>query len=114
MGGDLIEPMAGRAAVGHQFLTWAVGEFLAGKRDKALSPRAADQGQADLPRQLGIGSFFYAMGFLFTFANVYWLDERAEDRPWSIYRVMINATAMCLLVLLGGDLWAQLFGVPFG
>jgi hypothetical protein len=53
------------------------------------------------------------MGFLFTFANVYWLDERASHRPWSVYRVMVEATAMCLLVLFAGDLWSQLLGVPF-
>ncbi len=68
----------------------------------------------DLERQLGIGSFFYAMGFLFTFANVYWLDERASHRPWSNYRVAVEATAMCILVLLAGDLWAQALGVQFG
>ncbi len=77
-------------------------------------PKGSFAWYEDLPRQLSIGSYFYAMGFLFTFANVYWLDERAEDRPWSLCRVAINATAMCLLVLLGGDLWAQVFGGPFG
>ena len=77
-------------------------------------PKGSFAWYEDLPRQLAIGSYFYAMGFVFTFANVYWLDERATDRPWGLTRVMVNATAMCLLVLLGGDLWAQMFGVRFG
>lgn len=68
----------------------------------------------DLDRQLGLGTVFYAMGFLFTFSNVYWLDELASHRPWTLRRVMIEATAMCLLVLLAGDLWAMHFDVPFG
>jgi cycloeucalenol cycloisomerase len=77
-------------------------------------PKGSFAWYEDLNRQLGIGSLFYAMGFLFTFANVYWLDERAGDRLWSLRRVMIEATAMCLLVLLAGDLWSMVFGVPFG
>jgi cycloeucalenol cycloisomerase len=77
-------------------------------------PKGSFAWYEDLERQLGIGSFFYAMGFLFTFANVYWLDERADRRPWSLSRIAVEATAMCLLVLLAGDLWSQLFGVPFG
>lgn len=77
-------------------------------------PKGSFAWYEDLERQLGIGSFFYAMGFLFTFANVYWLDEQASDRPWSLKRVAINAAAMCLLVLLAGDLWSMAFEVPFG
>ena len=77
-------------------------------------PKGSYAWYEDLERQLGIGSLFYAMGFLFTFINVYWLDERASHRAWSLYRVMIEAAAMCLLILLAGDLWSLLLGVPFG
>ncbi len=77
-------------------------------------PKGSFAWYEDLERQLGIGSLFYAMGFLFTFANVYWLDERADKRPWSNYRIATEATAMCLLVLLAGDLWSLFLGVPFG
>lgn len=77
-------------------------------------PKGSFAWYEDLDRQLGLGTVFYAMGFLFTFANVYWLDELARHRPWGLRRIMITATAMCLLVLLAGDLWAMHFGVPFG
>lgn len=77
-------------------------------------PKGSFAWYEDLARQLSIGSLFYAMGFLVTFPNVYWLDERRTHRPWSLYRVCIEATAMCLLVLLAGDLWSMMFGVPFG
>ena len=77
-------------------------------------PKGSFAWYEDLERQLGIGSLFYAMGFLFTFANVYWLDELAGQRPWSLRRIAVEATAMCLLVLLAGDLWSLAFGVPFG
>ena len=68
----------------------------------------------DLDRQLTIGSAFYAMDFLFTFSNLYWLDESADTSPWSLWRIIVNATAMCLFVLLAGDLWGLILGVPFG
>lgn len=77
-------------------------------------PKGSFAWYEDLDRQLGIGTIFYAMDFLITFPNVYWLDERASHRAWSLYRVMIEATAMCLLVLLAGDLWSLALGVPFG
>ena len=77
-------------------------------------PKGSYAWYEDLERQLGIGTLFYAMGFLFTFANVYWLDERADHRPWSNCRIATEATAMCLLVLLAGDLWSLFLGVPFG
>lgn len=77
-------------------------------------PKGSFAWYEDLNRQLGIGTIFYAMDFLITFPNVYWLDERASHRAWSLYRVMIEATAMCLLVLLAGDLWSLVLGVPFG
>ena len=60
-----------------------------------------------------LGTIFYAMDFLFTFSSVYWLDERASHRIWSTFRVVIEATAMCLLVLMAGDLWSLLLGAPF-
>ena len=77
-------------------------------------PKGSFAWYEDLNRQLGIGSLFYAMDFLCTFPNVYWLDERRTHRIWSNYRVAIEATAMCLLVLLLGDLWSMTLGVPFG
>jgi cycloeucalenol cycloisomerase len=77
-------------------------------------PKGSYAWYEDLERQLGIGTLFYAMGFLFTFANVYWLDERADRRQWSLCRIATEATAMCLLVLLAGDLWSLFLEVPFG
>jgi cycloeucalenol cycloisomerase len=77
-------------------------------------PKGSYAWYEDLNRQLGVGTLFYVMDFLITFPNVYWLDERASHRSWNLYRVCIEATAMCLLVLLAGDLWAMLLGVPFG
>lgn len=76
-------------------------------------PKGSFAWYEDLNRQLGLGTVFYAMDFLFTFSNVYWLDELASQRPWSLRRVMTEATAMCLLVLLAGDLWTLLLGAPF-
>jgi cycloeucalenol cycloisomerase len=76
-------------------------------------PKGSFAWYEDLDRQLTLGTAFYAMDFMFTFSNVYWLDERASHRAWSLYRVGIEATAMCLLVLLAGDLWSLVFGVPF-
>ena len=76
-------------------------------------PKGSFAWYEDLDRQLGIGSVFYAMDFLVTFANVFWLDERAGYQPWSLRRVCIEATAMCLLVLLAGDLWSLWLGAPF-
>jgi len=77
-------------------------------------PKGSFAWYEDLDRQLTLGSAFYAMDFLFTFSNVYWLDECANERPWNLRRVATEASAMCLLVLLAGDLWAMAFGVPFG
>ncbi len=77
-------------------------------------PKGSFAWYEDLNRQLGLGTVFYAMDFLFTFSSVYWLDELKSQRIWSLRRVAIEATAMCLGVLLAGDLWAMVFGVPFG
>lgn len=77
-------------------------------------PKGGYSWYEDLNRQLAIGSWLYAIGFFWTFVSLYWLDERPNYRPWNIYRVCMEATAMCMGVLLAGDLWSMAFGVPFG
>ncbi len=76
-------------------------------------PKGSFAWYEDLHRQLTLGTVFYAMDFLFTFSNIFWLDERQDERPWSLRRVAVEATAMCLLVLLAGDLWSLFLGAPF-
>ena len=99
---------AGRIAFAALFWAWLETMLFVSQ------PKGSYAWYEDLERQLGIGTLFYAMGFLFTFANVYWLDERADRRQWSLCRIATEATAMCLLVLLAGDLWSLFLGVPFG
>ena len=65
----------------------------------------------NLPWMLMVGSWFYMMYFIFTFPNVFWLDERPEKRPWSLYRVVIEPTAMAMLILFALDMWV-LVGLP--
>jgi cycloeucalenol cycloisomerase len=67
----------------------------------------------DLHRQLYVGSCFYAMDFIFTFPNLYGLDERRDQPAWTISKVVVNAAAMCMFVLLADDLWTQFYGAPF-
>lgn len=65
----------------------------------------------DLPWMLKIGSWFYMIYFVFTFPNIFWLDERPERQPWSHYRVVIEPTAMAMFILFALDLWV-LLGLP--
>ncbi|MEZ4356178.1 MAG: hypothetical protein R3F16_21300 [Myxococcota bacterium] len=65
----------------------------------------------DLPWMLKIGSWFYMIYFVFTFPNVFGLDERREQQPWSHYRLVIEPTAMALFILFVLDLWV-LVGLP--
>jgi cycloeucalenol cycloisomerase len=67
----------------------------------------------DLHRQLYVGSCFYAMDFIFTFPNLYGLDENRGQAPWPLSKVVVNAAAMCMFVLLADDLWTQVYGAPF-
>jgi cycloeucalenol cycloisomerase len=67
----------------------------------------------DLHQQLYVGSFFYAMDFIFTFPNVYRLDERADKAPWSIPRLFVEPAAMAMFILLADDLWTMFSGAPF-
>ena len=64
----------------------------------------------DLPRMLRWGSVFYAMYFVVSFPNVYRLDERPDDPPWSLSRVFIEASFVGMLSLLLLDLWARFLG----
>ena len=67
----------------------------------------------DLHTQLYVGSWFYAIYFVFTFPNIYRLDEARDRAPWSLPRVMFEATAMTMFVLFLMDLWTMFYGAPF-
>jgi hypothetical protein len=67
----------------------------------------------DLHTQLTTGSLFYALEFLFTFSNIYQLDEHASRPPWRWPRIMIEAAGMCMGALIIQDFWTLIFGAPF-
>ncbi len=53
----------------------------------------------DLPRMLAYGSWYYALYFVVSFPMVYRLDEGRHDEPWSLSRVLIEASAAGMLTL---------------
>jgi cycloeucalenol cycloisomerase len=67
----------------------------------------------DLKTQLYIGSIFYAMDFIFTFPNIYRLDESRRSAPWTLPRIAVEAAAMAMFILLADDLWTMFYGMPF-
>jgi cycloeucalenol cycloisomerase len=64
----------------------------------------------DLPRMLRWGSVFYAMYFVVSFPNVYRLDERPGEAPWTISRTIIEASFVAILSMTLLDLWAGFLG----
>lgn len=89
------------------FFAWA---------ETMLFMSAPDQSYAwyeDLHTQLTLGSLFYAIDFLFTFPNIYHLDEHGTRPPWRWPRIMVEAAAMCMGALIVEDIWTLIFGAPF-
>lgn len=62
----------------------------------------------DLNEMLTKGSVFYGTYFVVTFPWFFRLDEE-PDNPWSISRVIIEALAAMMVVLLCADFWRLLF-----
>ena len=87
------------------FFAWAETFFY------MTAPAEGNVWYINLPWMLRVGSWFYMIYFLFTFPNVYWLDEAPEKQPWSYYRIVIEPTAMALFILFGLDMWV-LLGMP--
>lgn len=67
----------------------------------------------DLHTQLYIGSWCYALYFIFSFPNIFWLDESPRRAPWTLWQTAVQATAMTMFVLLLIDLWTMFAGAPF-
>jgi cycloeucalenol cycloisomerase len=64
----------------------------------------------DLERMLRLGSVFYALYFVVSFPNVYRLDERPDQPPWSLGRTVVEASFVAMTSLLLLDLWARALG----
>jgi cycloeucalenol cycloisomerase len=63
---------------------------------------------ADRGRMLALGSFGYATYFVVGLPMVYRMDE--DGTRWSVGRVMLEALATCMMILVGLELWAKLVG----
>lgn len=77
------------------------------------APASTNVWYLDVPTMLKLGSWFYSLDFLCTFPNVYRLDERPDHAPWSYFRILIEASGVCMFVLLLDDLWVAIFGANF-
>lgn len=71
---------------------------------------AANVWYVDVPRMLSLGSVCYALYFIVSFPNVYRLDENVEDTPWSLSRIVIEASFTSMVTLLLIDLFTWVNG----
>jgi cycloeucalenol cycloisomerase len=63
---------------------------------------------ADRDRMLTLGSFGYAIYFVVGLPMVYRMDE--DGSRWPLPRVLLEALATCMMILVGLELWAKLVG----
>src|SRR5690606_23553150 len=63
---------------------------------------------ADRSRMLALGSFGYASYLAVGLPLVSRMDE--DGTRWSLGRVVLEALATCMLILVGLELWAKLVG----
>jgi cycloeucalenol cycloisomerase len=64
---------------------------------------------ADRTRMLALGSLGYMVYFVIGLPIVYRLDEDPE-RPWPLRRVVVEALATCMIIMVTLELWAKLAG----
>ena len=91
------------------FFAWAETYFYVASTDLSKN----NVWYVDLPRMLSIGSACYALYFIVSFPNVYRLDEDAAGERWSLYRTVMEAAAVSMLVMLLLDLFTWIVG-PIG
>lgn len=63
----------------------------------------------DFHAMMTVGSVFYSLFFIVTFPMFFRLDEDPHT-PWSLERVVVNALAAMMLVLLFADWWRLFVG----
>jgi cycloeucalenol cycloisomerase len=63
---------------------------------------------ADRARMLAYGSFGYAIYFVVGLPMVYRMDE--DGTRWPLRRVIVEALATCMMILVGLEVWAKLVG----
>lgn len=86
------------------FFAWAETFFY------MTSDASANVWYTDLPRMLRIGTFCYALYFLVSFPNIYRIDENPTDQPWSISRLVIEASFTSMTILLLLDIFTWIVG----
>lgn len=64
----------------------------------------------DLDAMLVYGSIVYSMYFVASFPSVFRLDETRIEAPWSMSRIVIEATAAALFSMFLFDLWGHFVG----
>lgn len=92
-------------AAASYFFAWAETYFYVSVSDLSRD----NVWYVDIPRMLTIGSLCYALYFIVSFPNVYRLDEDAAE-PWSVSRVVIEASAVSMIVLLLLDFFTWIVG----
>lgn len=54
----------------------------------------------NLDNMLWVGSWFYALYFIVSFPNIFRLDEQPNGERWSIPRIFIESSFVCMIILL--------------
>jgi cycloeucalenol cycloisomerase len=96
-------------AAASYFFAWAETYFYVASTDLSKN----NVWYVDLPRMLSIGSACYALYFIVSFPNVYRLDEDAGGERWSLYRTVMEAAAVSMLIMLLLDAFTWVVG-PIG
>lgn len=86
------------------FFAWAETFFY------MTNDASANVWYVDLPRMLRIGSVCYMLYFLVSFPNIYRIDEEPAQQPWSIPRLIIEASFVSMTVLLLLDIFTWIVG----
>jgi cycloeucalenol cycloisomerase len=94
-------------------LFWAFTETALFVNPSASALAPVNNWYENIPLMLKIGTWFYALDFLCTFPNLYRLDESPDKAPWSLSRIAIEASSMCMCILLLYEVWVAVFGAYF-
>jgi cycloeucalenol cycloisomerase len=105
-----LSPLARRLAWAAIVLATALFFAWAETRLYITDEAEANVWYVDLPRMLRLGSVFYAMYFVVSFPNLFRLDEQIDQPPWSLGRVVVEASFVAITSLLLLDLWARFVG----
>lgn len=86
------------------FFAWAETFFY------ITNDAAANVWYIDVPRMLRLGSICYALYFIVSFPNVFRLDEDPGQKPWSLSRIIVEASFVSITVMLLLDIFTWVHG----